>query len=58
MIEYYEFENLVGKQLPPLHDFFCTQNPYPKLFLGRTFLIVNRFSKFLQHILGQTKRQI
>ena len=23
-------------------------------FWGRTFLIVNRFSKFLQHVLGQT----
>ena len=40
------------------HDFFCTENPYSKLFLGRTFLIVNRFSIFSQHILGQTKRQI
>ena len=37
------------------HDFFLD---YSKLFLGRTFLIVNRFSFFLQHILGQNKRRI
>ena len=28
------------------------------LHFGRTFSILNRFSKFLLHILGQTKRQI
>ena len=49
---------------------FCGENNYLpsiiftyrktlfKLFLGRMFLIVNRFSKFLKHILGQTKRPI
>ena len=33
---------------------FCTE--IQDLYLGRTFLIVNRFSKFLQHILGHSKR--
>ena len=37
---------------------FVQKTPYSKLFLGRTFLIVNRFSKFLQHILGHSKRSI
>ena len=27
--------------------FFSTENPYSKFVLGRSFLIVNRFSKFL-----------
>ena len=36
--------------------FFTIEIPYSKLFRGRTFLIVNRFSKFLQRFLGQTKR--
>ena len=34
---------------------FCTQNPYSKMFLARTFLFVNRFSNFLLHILRQSK---
>ena len=33
---------------------FYYRNPYSKLFLCRTFLFVDRFSKFLQSILGQT----
>ena len=39
---------------------FCGEiiTSYEKLFLGTTFLIVNRFSKFLQHILGQTKPRL
>ena len=37
---------------------FTTENSYLKLFLDITFSIVNRFLNFLQHILGQTKRQI
>ena len=38
--------------------FFTIEIPYSKLLWDRTFLIVDQFSKFLQHILGQTKRQI
>ena len=36
---------------------FTTENPYSKLFLGRTFSIVKRFLKLFQHILGQTKHK-
>ena len=59
MIEYYEFQNVPGKYLPPFH-IFCTETHLfiQNFFLGYTFLIVNRFSKFLQHILGQTYRRI
>ena len=42
----------------PAMIIFSTEGPNSKLFLGRTFLIDNRFSKFLQHILGQTKRRL
>ena len=35
---------------------FSTENPYSKLFLDRASLLVNQFFKFLQLILGQTKR--
>ena len=45
MIEYYEFQNVAEKIITS-----PTENPYSKLYLGRTFLIVNRFSKFLQHM--------
>ena len=34
---------------------FCTGNPYSKMFLTRTFLFVNRISKFLLHIWRQTR---
>ena len=37
---------------------FCTENPYSKMFLTRSFLFVNRFSKFLLHILRQTNCSI
>ena len=43
--------------LPSMY-FLLLKFPIKNCFWGRTFLIVNRFSKFLQHILGQTKRQI
>ena len=53
MIEFYEFHFLREDNYLP-----SMTHPYSKLFLGRLFLIVNRFWKFLQHILGQTKRRI
>ena len=37
---------------------FFLQKTLFKIVLGRTFSINNRFSKFLRHILGQTKRKI
>ena len=46
-------------RVPPVHDFsrlkipIENSRPWEKLFS-----LVNRFSKFLQHILGQTKRHI
>ena len=54
MIEYYEFQNFAGEYnyLPSM--IFCTENPYSKLFLDRTYLIDSQFSKILQHTLGQT----
>ena len=45
-----------GENNYPPSLIFTTENPHSKLFFGRTFSIANRFSKFLQHILGQTKR--
>ena len=47
------FQILQEKNNPPFM-IFVQKNPYSKLFLDRTFLIVNRFSNFLLHILGQT----
>ena len=37
---------------------FCGKNNPIQIFWGQTFLIVNRFSNFFQHILGQTKCRI
>ena len=54
MTEYYEFQNFAGKNdyLPSMIFY------YGKSLLGQNFfLIVKRFSKFLLHILGKTKRQ-
>ena len=57
MIENYEFQIFCGKIITS-HDFFVQKIPIQNCLLGRTFLIVNRFSNFLQHILGQTMCQI
>ena len=47
-----------GKIFTSLSLDFCTENPYSKMFLTRTFLFVNRFSKLLLNILRQTKCSI
>ena len=55
--EYYELKKMRENNYLPSMIFFLQKIPI-HLFLGRIFLIVNRFSKCLQHILGQTKRRI
>ena len=37
MIEYYKFQNIAGNQLPPFHDFFCTEKPLFKIVFGQNF---------------------
>ena len=46
-----------GKIITSLPSFFVQKSLF-KIVFGQNFLIVNRFSKFLQHNFGQTKRQI
>ena len=50
-----EFKIFAGKYLPPFHEIFVQEIPIQKMFLTITFLFVNRFSKFLLHILRQTR---
>ena len=38
-----------GKMITSLPWCFTSENLYSKLFWGRTFSVVNRFSNFLQH---------
>ena len=57
MIVYYEFQKFCGKIITP-HASFLQKIPIPYYFWGRIFLIINQFSTFLQHILGQTKCQV
>ena len=57
MIDYYEFQKFCRKIITS-HDSFLQKIPIHNYFWGRTFLIVNRFSTFLQHIFGQTKCQV
>ena len=58
MIEYYESQNFVGNIYLPSMIFFSTENPYSKLFICKTLLIVIPFSNFSQHILGQFSKKI
>ena len=47
-----------GMSFVPFYNDFeheKTGNPYSKMFLTRTFLFANRFSKFLLHNLRQTR---
>ena len=45
---------ICNHRLPPL----SVQNPFSKFTLAVTTLSVDRFSKFLQVLLGQTKTEI
>ena len=59
MIEYYEFQNFAGKQLPPFQDFFYRKSLLKIVFFGgQNFFNWQSIFKILQHILGQTKRRI
>ena len=49
---------ILNDYFPSMLYFYSAENPYSKLFLYKTFVIVDRFSKFLQHSLGQTKHRI
>ena len=47
MIEYLSTSLKILREISYLPSMiFCTENPYSKLFLVRTFLIVNGFSNF------------
>ena len=46
-MKYQEFSICVGKYLPPFHEIFCTENPYPEMFLTRTlFYLSTDFQNF------------
>ena len=44
-----------GNTITSLPCYFCTEDPYSALLLGRTVSIVSRYSNSLLRILGQTK---
>ena len=52
----YKFQNFAGNIYLPSMIFWYIKSLF-KIVLGRTFLIVNRFSKILQHMFGHTKRR-
>ena len=52
LIKYLEF---FGKIAASPGGHFPIQNSYSKIFLDIKLLLINRFSKYLLHILGQIK---
>ena len=57
-MKYEEFKIFAGKIFTSLSRDFCTENPNSKMFLTRTFLFVNQFSKFLLHIFDKLNSQL